>query len=290
MIEGVDYAFSRPSTEALVRAGKRFACRYGGAGTTDKWLTATEADDLSNAGIGIVANVEGATSGLLGGYVVGARWAAQAHEHFRKCGMPTDRPIYLSVDFDVQSGQWPAVADALRGAASVIGVHRVGIYGGRNAIRWARRDGVATWFWQTYAWSGSPTQWVPGNHIEQYRNGVLIGGADCDLDRVLVADCGQWYTTPPEAHMTAKDTENDTHLWHLCNRVDAMRKLTETSALGEDMPIVRLLNSLPTKDDPVKLDFTPETIAALAVALEPALERALSSVLSRLSITVDPGR
>lgn len=190
-VEGVDYAWSRPDIAQLAAAGKRFACRYGGAGSSGKQLDPAEAQALGAAGIAVVANVEGAADGLLGGWSAGVSWARGAEAHFASCGMPRGRPIYLSVDFDVQSGQWAAVAAALRGAASVLGgVHRVGVYGGRRAIEWARRDGVAQWFWQTYAWSSGV--WVPGNHIEQYRNGVALAGATLDLDRALKSDFGQW--------------------------------------------------------------------------------------------------
>lgn len=189
-IEGVDYAFSRPNINLLAAAGKHFACRYGGAGSSTKHLTLTEAQALNAAGIEIVANVEGAADGLLGGFNAGVSWARLADSHFRSCGMPPDRPIYLSVDFNVSSTQWPAVANSLRGAASVIGLNRVGVYGGRRAVEWARRDGVARWFWQTYAWSSGV--WAPGNHIEQYLNGVNLAGGNVDLDRALTTDYGQW--------------------------------------------------------------------------------------------------
>lgn len=189
-IEGVDYAWSRPDIAQLAAAGKRFACRYGGPGSDGKQLHADEAQALSAAGVAIVANAEGSATGLLGGWSAGADWARRADAHFRACGMPPDRPIYLSVDFGVTSDQWLVVREALRGAASVIGVARVGVYGGRRAIEWARRDGVAAWFWQTYAWSYG--YWVPGNHIEQYQNGVSLAGATLDLDRALTSDFGQW--------------------------------------------------------------------------------------------------
>src|SRR5688572_585134 len=130
--EGVDYAWSRPNISQLVAAGKRFACRYGGPGSSGKQLDPTEAQQLSSAGVSIVANAEGSATGLLGGWDTGVSWARSADAHFRNCGMPPGRPIYLSVDFDVQSSQWSAVASALRGAASVIGTARVGVYGGRR--------------------------------------------------------------------------------------------------------------------------------------------------------------
>jgi hypothetical protein len=188
--EGVDHT-GGADIGALVAAGKRFVCRYGGPGGSWKHLIPAEARELSAAGIAVVANAEGSADGLVGGWSSGVSWARDAEEHFAACGMPAGRPIYFSVDFDVQSGQWAAVASALRGAASVLGgTHRVGVYGGRRAIEWARRDDVADWLWQTYAWSGGV--WVPGNHIEQYRNDVALAGIKLDLDRALTTDFGQW--------------------------------------------------------------------------------------------------
>lgn len=191
MAAGVDYAFPpHPNITQLANVGKTFACRYGGPGSASKQLTLDEAKALNAAGLTVVANAEGSTAGLTGGFNVGAAWARDAEAHFATCGMPRGRPIYLSVDFDVQASQWASVATALRGAASVIGLNRVGVYGGRHAIEWARRDNVATWFWQTYAWSNG--FWVPGNHIEQYQNDVVVAGASVDLDRSLKSDFGQW--------------------------------------------------------------------------------------------------
>lgn len=219
--EGVDYAWSRPNIGLLAAAGKRFACRYGGPGSDGKQLDPAEAQALAAAGVAIVANAEGSAGGLAGGWSVGVDWARDAEAHFAACGMPAGRPIYLSVDFDVTSSQWPSVAGALRGAASVLGgVHRVGVYGGRRAIEWARRDGVAAWFWQTYAWSGGV--WVPGNHIEQHLNGVALAGATLDLDRSLTSDFGQW--TIGEVDMTpAESAAFDDLIW----RVDALWSNTD---------------------------------------------------------------
>lgn len=190
-IPGVDYSTSRPDPQTLAAKGIQFACRYGGVGTSPKWLTGPEGDKLAAAGVAIVAGVEGQAAGLLQGWDEGKRWAEKADAHFTYLGMPPDRPIYFAVDFDVTAQQWPLVRMALRGAASVIGLNRVGVYGGYQAVQWAHTDRVAKWFWQTYAWSRG--QWATFNHLEQYKNGVDIGGADVDLDRALVGDYGQWF-------------------------------------------------------------------------------------------------
>jgi hypothetical protein len=191
MAEGVDYSSTRPNPQQLYAAGKRFVVRYGGPGGDWKHLTAAEAASLTGAGLALVANAEGAADGLLGGWDVGVSWARSADTAFRALGMSAGRPIYLSVDFDCgPDKQWAACAQALRGAASVLGPARVGVYGSYDVMQWAKRDGVARWYWQTYAWSGG--RWAGHNNLEQYRNGVSLAGGTVDLCRSKTADYGQW--------------------------------------------------------------------------------------------------
>lgn len=188
-IEGVDYAFSKPSASALKAAGKRFAVRYGGPGSAGKQLTAGELAGLRAAGIDVVANAEGAAAGFTG-TAAGRSWAQQARDYFEALGMPAGRPIYFSVDWDAGSGDWAGIDAAFRAAAAVIGADQVGVYGGYNTIAHCKSAGTAAWFWQTYAWSSG--KWYPATHLQQYKNGVTIGGADCDLDRAMTDDYGQW--------------------------------------------------------------------------------------------------
>jgi len=210
-IEGVDYSTDKPELAGLVAVGKHFIARYVGPGTAPKQLTRAEAEDATAHGLSIVANAEGTANGLLSGAAAGAAWARQAHTMAVNCGMPPTRPVYLSCDFDVTAAQWPQVADALRGAAGVLGADRVGLYGGYDAIAWAVRDHVARWLWQTAAWSEG--RWHPMAHLQQYRNGVSLVGGTVDLDRAMVADYGQWTVgalpTLPEEKPMPLNTDGD---------------------------------------------------------------------------------
>jgi hypothetical protein len=200
-IEGVDYAFPpHPDIAGLAAAGVQFACRYGGPGTEDKWVHADEAQALAAAGIALVANAEGSQSGLHQGFAAGASWARSADAWFKGIGMPDGRPIYFSVDFDTTTGDWDELDAAMDGAASVIGRERVGVYGEYSIVAHLIGNGKAKWAWETYAWSGG--HWFSGNHIEQYRNGVQLAGADVDLNRAKQADYGQWF---PVGMMTEED-------------------------------------------------------------------------------------
>jgi hypothetical protein len=201
-MEGVDFAFSNPSPAGLAAAGKRFAMRYVGPGTSPKHLTVAEADALKRAGLSLVTLVEGATGDPKGGFPVGVSHARQAVAMLAARGFPTNRPMYFAIDYDVSSSSWAAAREYLRGAGSVIGANLVGIYGEYDAIAWASRDGVAAWFFQTYAWSGG--KWYPGNNVEQYRNGVSLAGGTVDLCRSRTADFGQW---GQGQNIAGKDTE-----------------------------------------------------------------------------------
>lgn len=289
MREGVDYSISHPNPVALRGAGKTFACRYGGAGSVSKWLTLAEARALSGAGVDLVANVEGTEGGLLGGYDVGARWAGNADRHFQACGMPPDRPIYLSADFDVTLAEWPAVAAALRGAADVIGPARVGLYGGRNAIAWAQQEHRATWFWQTYAWSGNPTSWRPWTHLQQYRNNVVVAGVAVDLNRATAEDFGQWSVGGVPAMGTFGFTDpsfGDATAWRMDALMFGADKVRGGPTAGEDMWLVQATKALMERS---AVTLTDDDLQRLAALLEPALERAVENVLARTQLVVRPG-
>lgn len=183
--------------------------RYGGPGSAGKHLTVSEANALTGAGLWIVALAEGTERGLSGGARIGDAWARSAHDHFVQCGMPPSRPIYFAVDWDVQAAEWPNVRQALAAAGAVLGAGRVGIYGGLNAVSWAARDGVAAWFFQTYAWSRG--QWSPRAHVRQYRNNVSLVGGTVDLDTAMVSDYGQWTVKglPPGEGMNGMDENQE---------------------------------------------------------------------------------
>jgi hypothetical protein len=189
VVEGVDYSYDPPSPDGLAAAGKRFAVRYGALGNPGKLLTAAEVKALTSAGLGIVANVE-ETAQALRGAAAGIRHAAAGDAFFQTLGMPADRPVYFSVDWDAGPGDWPDIDAALRGAASMIGPDRVGVYGSYATVAHCATAGTARWFWQTYAWSAG--RWHSACHLQQYKNNVALAGGTVDLTRAVQADYGQW--------------------------------------------------------------------------------------------------
>ena len=181
MAEGVDYSWSRPGGAALAAAGKWFAGRYlypGGG----KGLTAAEVNDLHAHGVSVFTIFESSAARALDGYVSGVADARTAQGELAACGLPADQVVYFGVDFDATDGQMPAIDDYLRGAGSVLGQARVGVYGSYRVTTHCRAYGTAPHSFQTYAWSHGQVD--GGADFYQYNNGQNINGS-VDLVRSL---------------------------------------------------------------------------------------------------------
>ncbi|MDX6429695.1 MAG: hypothetical protein QOE54_2061 [Streptosporangiaceae bacterium] len=187
---GIDYAWGRPGVAALKKAGVKFVARYLSHDTSGKNLTAGEARQLSDAGIWIVVVWETTANRALAGRSAGAADATDAAKQAKACGMPSGRPIYFAVDFDATSSQQSEIHAYLDGAASVLGRDRVGIYAGYGPVKRAFDAKKIAYGWQTYAWSGG--SWDSRAQLQQYSNNHYVGGVDCDYDRAMKADYGQW--------------------------------------------------------------------------------------------------
>ncbi len=192
---GLDYAWTpHPSTGAMTSAGYKFVVRYLSY-SPEKNLTAAEAQALTTAGIAVVCNWETAVDGPRQGFGQGAADATEAQRQAAACGMPADRPIYFSVDWDVQAADMDAVDAYFDGVASVIGVARTGCYSSYDALGWLLASGRIRWAWQSCstAYSGgrnsSP---YPGIQLWQNRTPFTFDGAEVDGDQALTADFGQW--------------------------------------------------------------------------------------------------
>lgn len=197
---GVDYSFhAHPSISSLLSARVTFVMRYTSANpdsdTNGKNLTASEKSALLNAGIKIGIVKEEGAERMLRGYSAGVTDARQADAAVSALGLD-GIPIYFACDFDATERDQTAINAYLDGAASVIGLDRVGIYGGYYPVGRALDAGKATWAWQTYAWSGG--LWDSRAQLQQYLNGQTIGGASVDYDRSEASDYGQWPRPNPQ--------------------------------------------------------------------------------------------
>lgn len=195
---GADYSFGRPSPRALRLAGVKFVVRYVG-GSGGKALSRAEYDALVKDGIAVAVVFERYASRALEGYHAGVADAHEALAAVTALGLPgINRPIYFAVDTDAgaRSSTLTAAMEYLRGAVSVLGYGRVGVYGGYKVIHAAMNQRVCPWGWQTLAWSYGT--WDPRSHIRQVGS-MVVDRNIVDKNVAYAVDFGQWpqpYTPP----------------------------------------------------------------------------------------------
>lgn len=190
MTQVLDYSAGFPGALAIVRAGFVGAVRYIGFPKRSKCTSAAELDDFSRNGLGMALVFEDTDTSWRGGWTAGKAGAQLAHSHADQIGFPKGRPIYMAVDQDaVTEPNFAVMLDYLLGAGSVLGGPQgTGVYGEADVIDRARTGGVASWYWQTAAWShGRHTS----AHLYQRIGSVSVGGIDCDVNDVLALDWGQ---------------------------------------------------------------------------------------------------
>lgn len=208
----IDFSAGVPDAAAVRAAGHAGAVRYVSppreAWMVGKPVTRVQADAYRAAGLTLVSNWQKGKAGTADwrrgrdGGVADAREADRIH---RDAGGPSSAPIFFSIDDDIMLAEWNRLAaEYLRGAASVIGRQRVGVYGHSRACAWAVEDDLVghsttvgrRWLWQTRAWSGS----VIDQRAVIYQRvidtaaspGPKVGGVTVDVNDILADDYGQW--------------------------------------------------------------------------------------------------
>ena len=185
--EGYDYSWGRPSGAAIRNAGRDFVVRYlFDDGQGGKGLDQSEINDLQANGIAIVPVYEEYANSFRG-RGAGVAQAQRAQAALDKLSLDKSLPIYFAADWDTTEADQADINAALEGAASVIGLDRVGIYGSFYVMNRSRER--AKWLWQTYAWSGG--QVADGIHLYQYKNGQTLAGHAVDFTRALQDQFGQ---------------------------------------------------------------------------------------------------
>lgn len=189
-MDGVDFSGSRPSGVCLWANGKRFAARYFGPGGSWKHATPAEVAALRASGLGIVALAEGFEDDARLGYAKGQEHGISAVGKAMAAGMPQGRPIFFAVDYDAPQSHYTSIAQYFNGVASVIGRQATGVYAGYKVVDYLFGIRAATYFFQTYAWSGG--RWHPAAGLRQVKNRVTVCGGEVDLCVSVADDFGQW--------------------------------------------------------------------------------------------------
>ena len=198
----LDYSQGRPRGSEVARLGYGAVNRYlanGLSGRTN--LSAAEVNDMHANGVAVVLvwerKIIGQPDRATEGWNAGVTDAQAALAQAQAVGLPNN-PIYFCIDFDIPDyapkstdsrAKLGPCGDYLAGALSVVGIARMGVYGGFYAVSRAIDAGLGTYFWQAVAWSGG--QKDPRIHMFQRLGTVTVDGVGCDVSEVYKSDFGQ---------------------------------------------------------------------------------------------------
>lgn len=186
----IDYSAGLPGALAIKQAGYLGAVRYIGFPDRPKCTNRGELADFTAHDLGMALVFQNTTTDWQRGFTAGQANGRRGRDHANAIGFPAHRPIYMAIDRDiVYTDQFATVIEYLRGAGTTLGgPAATGVYGEADVIDRAREAGVATWFWQTAAWSR--TRRTAAN-IYQKIGTVTVGGIACDVNEILTPDWGQ---------------------------------------------------------------------------------------------------
>src|SRR6185437_11280319 len=135
-----------------------------------------------------------------GGRSQGVSDAQCAVSRLRAIGAPANTPVYFAVD-EASAGIIGSVDSYFRGVDSVIGVKRDGAYGDDGCLRYLYKHHIASWFWQTPAWSGGAD--FAHRNLFQYN---FLG--NIDQDKAYSSYFGQFLYW---SEFTNKGVDSDSH-------------------------------------------------------------------------------
>jgi hypothetical protein len=189
-VKGYDCSWDLPDQQCMWNNGYRFIVRYSSRDPS-KNLTKAELDSALSLGMSVCVVFQEGKTQMTRGYSGGQQDARDADSFVKGLGL-AGIPVYFSCDFDPSPDQWGAIDGYMDGAASVIGRARTGGYGGKAFISREFGNGKMTWGWQTFAWSGTPTQWDARAQLRQVKNDFAMCGGYIDNDEAHAGDYGQW--------------------------------------------------------------------------------------------------
>ncbi len=189
MVKGLDYAWGKPGAKNIKEDGFRFVCRYLSRNMS-KNIRASEVKDLHDNGIKIVLIWKTTELRPLAGFEAGKQDAAKAKELADDIGFPEDRPIYFACDYDFIEKEQPRLNEYFRGVATILPLERIGIYGGYYVVKRILNADLATYSWQSSAFSAYKKE--PRIHIKQIKYNYKINGVDCEINESRKDDYGQW--------------------------------------------------------------------------------------------------
>ena len=175
------------------KKGYTFVGRYYAESGSPKLLTRQDAENISKAGLQIVAVFE--TNPTNPGYFTydkGKSDLLEAVARAIEVKQPIGTAIYFTVDFDAMAGEFPMIGNYFKGICDEMENFtlndkskrnwKIGVYGSFSVVYYVSHNvRKVEYIWQTYAWSKGKI--VPNYNIYQYSNDKSELGINIDHDR-----------------------------------------------------------------------------------------------------------
>ncbi len=150
---------------------------FGGADDSAKVLFAPENAALHAAGLAVGLNWEWYTNRAREGTGAGH---VDALETLRQSNLLSYQgALYFSIDYDAPEADQPALDAYFIACAQIVGLKRLGAYGGYWPLFRLFNAGLITYGWQALAWSGTNRE--SRAHLFQNGSAPTIPGTDVDL-------------------------------------------------------------------------------------------------------------
>jgi hypothetical protein len=278
---GLDFAWSKPSIDALHAFGASFVMGYL-SHDASKNLTVDYARAALAAGIDVGLFFEDEVNGTLNGYTHGVADGEYARAQAIELGYPQGACIYFAVDFDTTESQQHVIDQYMYGVIVGIDSHyAVGIYGGYYVVKRVLDANIVSYACQTYAWSGE--QWDARAQLRQVQNGITVGGVDCDKDE-RHAPAGLWLASgESDNDMTDLTTPAARDAWNAANLAQCIVGLIDDPMMLNRTTIS--MDGIPVPNGNV-LATTLHDLSTAIDRLESKIDQILSTVRQPFVITM----
>jgi hypothetical protein len=177
----------------LKSKGYSFAGRYYSDYKVSKLLTRQDAENISKAGLDIVAIFENnPTNPEYFSYTTGVTDLLTATQRAIEAGQAKGSAIYFTVNFGAQPVYHQLIDEYFKGICDEMKhftaedelkrFWKIGIYGSYPVVNYIRlHNKSVNYIWQTYSWSNGRVH--PESNIYQYKNNVKVLGTNINNNR-----------------------------------------------------------------------------------------------------------